>query len=624
MTRGDEASRSGWVVGARYAGVTVGMVALALAVYAVSLDGPFFFDDHSGLVDNPNVRVVWPLDIAMSAPRNTPFVSRPLVSLTASLNYAVSGLDPWSFRLVNVVLHGLAGAALFALMESVFGLTRLRDRATRLALVVAVLWLIHPINSDAVAYVTQRSKVMLGLFAFLMLGSALRGFASQGHRRWWYTLATVSCFAGMMSKESMFGMPIFLLLMDRQLVSGSFLGALRAHRGLYLWLGVGYVLLAVLMVSAPREESVGWHLGMSPWLYLLTQSEVVLHYLRLLVWPFPLLVHHEWRISPGLAESWLTFAVMLSLLGLTVLGLIKRHWLGLVGAGVILALGPTSTVIPMTTEVVAERRMYLPSAALIATAVVVVGWGMGELPGRWGRVGAVRVGVGVGLVCVVAGLLVARTVDRLEALGTRSAIWTPVMERYPESWLAVYNLALAKWDEGDRDPEMVLARRAYALEPAGEIQSSLMMIQKLRAQDRDAEAWPYVEALLLKAPDDPAPWVEQARLLMRADRLAEAVESANRAIQLGPTDALSRRVAGEVALRAGDPAAALVNLEDAVVLNPFDAQSHFWLGLAYLEVGRIGAARAAGEYALQLDPSFTATRELLREVERAEDRTPGR
>ncbi|NOT43932.1 MAG: hypothetical protein HOP14_04935, partial [Acidobacteria bacterium] len=168
--RGRSSTRGRWLA-------VILIVACGFLAYAATLDAPFLFDDEPSVVNNAQIRALWPLTDALSPPRDTPVAGRPLVNLTFAINYAVGRLDVTGYRLVNVAIHVLAALVLFGLVRRTLGmpgLDRYRVAATGLALVVALVWLLHPLQSEAVAYITERSESLMGLFYLLTLYAAVR------------------------------------------------------------------------------------------------------------------------------------------------------------------------------------------------------------------------------------------------------------------------------------------------------------------------------------------------------------------------------------------------------------------------------------------------------------------
>ena len=107
--------------------------------------------------------------------------TRPLVGFTLAVNYAIGGLEPWGYHAVNLAVHILAALVLFGLVRRTLPNPRLRERiggaATALALVVALLWLLHPLQTESVTYVSQRAEALMGLFYLLTLYCTARACA---------------------------------------------------------------------------------------------------------------------------------------------------------------------------------------------------------------------------------------------------------------------------------------------------------------------------------------------------------------------------------------------------------------------------------------------------------------
>ena len=209
----------------------------ALAVYANSFNGAFVFDDIPWILVDPGVHKLWPLtDVLFSS--NPNFVSgRPVVNLTIAVNYVLGGTDPRGYHAFNIAIHILAGLTLFGIVRRTLAMPVLRDRfaaaATPLALAVALVWIVHPLQTAAVTYVIQRTEALVGLFYLLTLYCVIRG--TESGRSWrWYAAAVAACFLGMGTKEVMVTAPVVVLLYDRTFLSGSFAAALTRRWGLYL------------------------------------------------------------------------------------------------------------------------------------------------------------------------------------------------------------------------------------------------------------------------------------------------------------------------------------------------------------------------------------------------------
>jgi hypothetical protein len=149
----------------------------ACAAYANALRRPFLFDDMSAVVDNERIRRL--ADVRVLLPeRERPVAGRPLVNLSFAVNYALGGLDVVGYHLGNLALHVMCGWLVFAIVRETLGLPRIPSgfgtHATAVGFSVAMIWMLHPLNSEVVTYVTQRTESMMACCLLLTLYASLR------------------------------------------------------------------------------------------------------------------------------------------------------------------------------------------------------------------------------------------------------------------------------------------------------------------------------------------------------------------------------------------------------------------------------------------------------------------
>ena len=152
------------------------IVFAAVVVYANSLSAPFIFDDQVAIVDNPAIRS---LSGAWSQPRNTPLAGRPVAGLTFALNFAANEVDAAAYRATNISILIACALLLFGLVRRMLALSHLHARfggaASDLAFAVALVWVVHPLTTDAVTYITQRTESLMALCYLITLYASLRG-----------------------------------------------------------------------------------------------------------------------------------------------------------------------------------------------------------------------------------------------------------------------------------------------------------------------------------------------------------------------------------------------------------------------------------------------------------------
>jgi Flp pilus assembly protein TadD len=358
------------------------LVLAVIAAYANSFLGPFLFDDVNSIVENPSIRQLWSWRVLSPPPDAITMASRPVVNLSLAINYALGGLNVWDYHAANLAIHIVAALALLGIVRRTLLLPALAGRlggaSTGLALAVALLWALHPLQTESVTYIVQRAESLVGLFYLLTLYCVLRGVASS-RRAFWYVAATAACALGMASKEVMVSAPLVVLLFDRIFVSGSFAKALRIRRRLYLGLSATWAILAWLVYIARVVPAEGvFNVGMTSWQYARTQFYYIIHYLRLALWPSPLVLDYGVTVATSATQIVPYAIVVVLLLAVTAMALVRRPKLGFLGIWFFAILAPTSSFVPLAGQVAAERRMYLPLAAVIALTVLAAYAGLAQ------------------------------------------------------------------------------------------------------------------------------------------------------------------------------------------------------------------------------------------------------
>ncbi len=564
----------------------------ALAAYQNSLDVPFVFDDTRSIAQNETIRHLWPLSGPLSPPLTGEGVGgRPLVNLSLALNYALGNLDVHGYHLMNLALHALAGLALWGVLRRTLRQpvlpSRLRENAEPAAWTMALLWLVHPLQTETVVCVIQRTEIMGGLFFLLALYAFIRSTEGAGpscsgalrapgltetaviDRRYslrWAAASVTACLLGVASKEIVATLPLLALLYDRTFVSGTFRAAWARRRGLYLALAATWLLVGWLMLLNPqRGGTVGFGLGVSAWEYLLTQCQALTIYLKLSLWPHPLVVDYGTVLVKSPGEVWGRGLFILALLAGTIVALRRRPVLGFLGAWFFVILAPSSSIVPLTTQTIAEHRMYLP---LVAVLGLVVGAGFQWL-GRAAWLGLIWLAAGAGWM----------TAQRNEVYQDDLTLWLDTVEHSPANSRALSGLGTAYFSR-DKLPE---AKRCYLeslrLDPGSAMKQFNVGLVLERTNEPKAAVPYYREALRLTPPYGPAHARLAALLIMQG--------------------------AGEEALP---------HLRAAIAARPNDAFLHYSLGHVLAGLGRKAEAAQAYTEAIRLEPSNGAARQELEQL----------
>lgn len=408
--------------------LAVALVMAVVVAFGPALRAPFIFDDLESIAGNVTIRRLWPITVPLSPPADVATSGRPMTNLSFALNYAANaaaGIDQTpgapdpnqttGYHLGNLLLHLLAGALLFGVVRRTMRGPRIDESWRRVSDPVAgaitAIWLLHPLQTEAVLYLTQRTELLVSACYLGTLYGAIRAWDAPdpARRKRWYAVAVVTCLAGMGSKEVMISAPLMVLLYERAFRFDSWREtlAVRGERRAFhiaLWATTLWLLWFILMGA--RAETVGFGLGVPWYRYLYTQAWAVSHYLRLAVWPVGLVLDYGRDPVTGLTGA--PGALLLSALGVATLVAWRRSpQLAFVGSWFFLLLAPSSSVVPIRTEMAAERRVYLAFAAVVLLAVVgIVAFARRRTAGAGRRVLA---SAALGAVCLV---LAAATYQR--------------------------------------------------------------------------------------------------------------------------------------------------------------------------------------------------------------------
>ena len=582
------------------------IMAVGIWAYHNSFSVPFVFDDHESIVQNPNIRRLWPLWGAMRAPMGSGVVGRPVLNLSLAVNYALGNQRVWGYHAVNLGIHLLAALLLFGIVRRTLLTDGLRGRygktATWLALAVALIWMVHPLQTESVTYLIQRSESLMGLCYLLTLYNVIRSVASP-RTVWWSAAAVIACALGMGSKPVMVTAPLAVLLYDRTFLTGSFRRAWRERRALYLGLAATWVLLACFLAIDPPNghPSAGFSLAkVPPAAYAFTQADVVLHYLRLAVWPAPLCLDYSWPLAASAREMLLPATVLGAALVATGWAMRRYPGLGFLGAWAFLILVPSSSVIPIA-DAAAEHRMYLPLAGAVALFVLGADTLLRDLASS-----RLRAMSGLVLSALVVTGLGSMTIRRNADYHSELVLWRDTVAKRPRNARAHSNLCAILSEQGDEQEAISHCTEAIRLDPAyADAHHNLGAVYA--RQGRLAEAIVHDAEALRLDPTHVQTHLDLGLAFLAQHHLDAALAHFNEALRLAPQSADAYQDLGLVFEQQGDLDAAIAHYRNALRLAPDFAIAHHNLGMALAEQGRLEEAIAHYRDALRLDPDSAET-----------------
>jgi tetratricopeptide (TPR) repeat protein len=594
------------------------LAALAIAVaYANGLHIGFQFDDWHVIQENPHIRSLANIPRFFVDPTTASALLqnrdlRPIVQTTLALNYAISGDATWSYHLLNLVLH-------WAVVLLVFRIVRdhlwLGEAAVPIAAAAALVVAVHPLNTEAVDYVSARSALLTAVFYLGAFDAGVRG--RRAACLLLFALALLTKAVAMTFPVALAGwFAVARAAGERRPMPWALLAALLAlDVAAGLW-------RAWLIPSAALD---GTHAAdVTRWVYCMTEWSAYLYYLRLFVWPGALVVD---RLDYPIVRHFSDPRAWASLLALGALGALawrarRRHpALTFAALWYAVTLAAESTVFPLA-EPVNEHRPYLAMLGL-ATAAAVALWHLG-------RVVAVRTGrpAAFAMVCALCvSLLAARTYARNEVWGDTFTLWRDATEKAPANPRAWLNAGNAAMRAGRNDEARRFYLESVRLSPCyAWVLINLSVLERnvgdpaasLRWANEAVACTPSLALvhhyqgaafLALGRPDDAlvafrratatdehyaAAWFEQARLLEERGEWAAAAAAFDASFAADPTTAEAAMRAGLLyRFRMADPTRAIARFESVLAVDPRHYGAHYQLATARLASGDTAGARRA-------------------------------
>ena len=338
--------------------------ALTFLLYANVINGEFQFDDDKGIADNIRIKN---LGNFFKTPSLFSVLTsgRPVTDLTFALNYHFGRLNPTGYHIINILLHISVSILIYFFIRKTLTLSDFKHFLSpeEIALFISSVFAVHPINTQAVSYISQRAELLSALFylaSFMLFIKAIEQ-KSILNISFFYLIAAAAFLLSVSSKTTAVSLPFVLFIYDYWFFS---------ERSLYKRIKFYGPLIACVLVfislyisGLGMSQEVGFSIReITPSQYLLTQFRVVLTYMRLLILPVSQNLDYQYQISKSLFEI-KTLLPAIFIFCLITLTFIFRKKNSLLTFGILwffLLLSPTSSVVPVV-DVIYEHRVYLAS-----------------------------------------------------------------------------------------------------------------------------------------------------------------------------------------------------------------------------------------------------------------------
>jgi protein O-mannosyl-transferase len=575
------------------------LAAFALIIYLPSFSAPFFLDDWGSIVDNQYIRVrdLKPSTLLGAAMQNG-LQNRPLSNLSFALNYYFNGIDPLGYHLVNFIFFCLTALGVFLLLMRL--LARLgfdRTRSFAAAWLSALVWVSHPLNTQAVTYIVQRHVVFSGAFSIWSLYFFHAGMESKKFRRSLFSLCGLCLFCALLCKETAASLPALIFLYKLYFFDELKPGWLKRNAkwliALLFFYGLGAAaILRPGMLALLQHDFARNHI--SAWGKFLSAPRSLFWYLCLIVFPFPqfLSLFHEFPLSTGLLHPATTLLSWLALPAAVVAALALARRQRIFSFAALWYLGSLSVeAMPLPIDLVNEHRLYLAMLGLIVPAC------------SWPVLKAKDFRPALAFAVVVALFFGWFSFSRNQVWTSSMKLWVDVLEKIPGYANAYNNIGAAYAEKGRVDKALLFYSKAVELDPENAIAFDNRGVI-LKNQGRiDLAVQDFKKAIGL-APEYADAYNNLAAAYIDQGRIDEAIGSAQKALDLTPAFASARYNLGAAYFEKGETASALKNFNQAIELNPQYAAPYRGRAMVYYENGRLDQAIDDFSQAIKLKPRF--------------------
>jgi tetratricopeptide (TPR) repeat protein len=572
------------------------LIVVVSLVYSETLANGFVIDDRPFVQQNPVIRdlgntpQMFTSGFWESTSASVRVLYRPLVTLSYALNYAVGGLDPLGYHLVNVLLHVANTLLLFAIVYLV-------SRRTLFAGAVAAVFGVHPIGTESVAWVAQRSELMAAFFALGALVLYILAFPpaaapdrSARRAKWLLAGSVVAFLLGLLSKEGAVALVGALILYDL-----AFRDSPRRWLRLAPYLALTAVYVGALQVAFGGPGAYQIDFVFNPLIQepaavrVLTGVKLLGHGLWLLLWPVRLMADYSFDSMPLARALWepgvLAAGIgVVALVGLWLLGW-RRHRLLFLGIGVMfsyLGLLIVNALHPVA-SLFAERFLYMPSLGFALACVGAVDLVLRLVPRQREIIGPL-----VLLLVVVAFSVRARS-RNFQWLNNYTLL-ASAAEINPRSAFVQASLASEYFERADYRLARVHSLNAIEIYPEYS-RAYVNLGDAALAEGRYAEAVDYLSEAVQHSPRSYMAHLSLGLAYKRLGDLTAAEEHYNRALDINPNSPLTLNNLANLVLLQGDETRALALWQQALVIDPQNPEALFNLALQHERMGQIDQAR---------------------------------
>ena len=438
---------------------------LSVGLYLNSLNNSFHFDDTPNIIENPYIRNLKDIPSFLKGMSSYVGKFRILSMFSFAVNYHFHKLNVYGYHLVNLMLHILCGILVYFISRNLFAfeLKRIESytidnniegkKVNLLSLLTATIFIAHPIQVNSVTNIVQRIEILASLFYLLSIFLFLKGSLEKGWRKILFFLGTgISYLCAIFSKETGFTLPIVLIIFDFLFVCKT---KKEIQKRVLIYFPL-FLLLAIYISFFLKGGILGLFIKGSeewlwtPWENLLTQTNVMIQYFKLLLLPLPhwLNFDHDFWVSKSLFEypTWVSVSVILLLLISATILIMKNKLIPFSIFFFFIILAPSSSLIPLW-DIMVEYRLYLPifSYSLILTMGIHYFYQL--LARHFSKKIGQEVVVGISILTLCFYSVI--TIERNKIFKDDLTLWSDAAKKSPDKMRVHHNLGRAYLMGGD-------------------------------------------------------------------------------------------------------------------------------------------------------------------------------
>jgi tetratricopeptide (TPR) repeat protein len=618
-------------------------------IYSNTLNSPFVLDDLIRIEENPAIRVT-----EFSIPKIikaglTSSKMRPIPFITFALNYSLHQYNVFGYHLVNIIIHILTGFFLYLFLKTTLEIPTVQQRYQHTHLIcfwAALIWLIHPIQTQSVTYIVQRMTSLSSMFFILSFLFYVYGrLAEENKKQWiWFIASAVAWLLSLACKQISATLPFLIFLYEWYFFQDLSKEWLKQHLKYIFAISAFFILLFLIYTGFnPWEKIQNFHdyarheFTMTQ--RLLTQFRVMIHYISLIFLPLParLNLDYDFVLSQSLIDPISTLLCLFAIGGVVAMAIYLSKRERLISFCLLWFLINhliESSILPLA--IIFEHRNYLPTM-LVGLIPVVLAYRYITL--NWLKMGL------LGL--LVVGLSVG-TYQRNRVWVNDISLWSDVVKKSPNKARPHFNLGAAYSKQNRSEEAIPFYRRALEIKP-NLAQPHVNLGKALEQQNKMDEAFEHYKTALKLKPDLPEAHanigsilakkgrtqeamrhfqsaleirphyvpahVNLARALVKNGRLDEGLAHYYQAIQFEPGTVAAHNDLGSIYMNRGETEKAVRHYLAALQIDPNLVEVYNNLGIALMQEGQIKAAIRQFQKALRLKPDFeTAENNLKRAV----------